>query len=104
MTDIPADDAKAAPAQVPSAKPKGDEAPFQGLALWGVGALLAFANFIALLDTTITNVSVPNIAGGLAVSPAEGTWTITSYSVAEGITVPLTGWLAQRVGAGAGFC
>lgn len=77
----------------------GDEAaPFTGAALWGVGLLLALANFMAVLDTTITNVSVPNIAGGLAVSPSEGTWTITSYAVAEAITVPLTGWLATRFG------
>ncbi|MBE7217013.1 MAG: DHA2 family efflux MFS transporter permease subunit [Caulobacteraceae bacterium] len=53
---------------------------------------------MTVLDTTITNVSVPNIAGGLAVSPNEGTWTITSYSVAEAITVPLTGFLARRFG------
>jgi DHA2 family multidrug resistance protein len=60
---------------------------------------LAFANFMAVLDMTIANVSVPNIAGGLAVSSTEGTWVITSYSVAEAITVPLTGWLAGRFGA-----
>jgi DHA2 family multidrug resistance protein len=62
-------------------------------------ATLAFANFMAVLDMTIANVSVPNIAGGLAVSPQEGTWVITSYAVAEAITVPLTGWLASRFGA-----
>jgi DHA2 family multidrug resistance protein len=62
-------------------------------------ATLAFANFMVVLDMTIANVSVPNIAGGLAVSPQEGTWVITSYAVAEAITVPLTGWLAQRFGA-----
>lgn len=61
--------------------------------------LLGLANFVVLLDTTIANVSVPHIAGGLAVSPSQGTWVITSYSVAEAITVPLTGWLAQRFGA-----
>jgi DHA2 family multidrug resistance protein len=60
---------------------------------------LAIANFMVVLDMTIANVSVPNIAGGLAVSPSEGTWVITSYAVAEAITVPLTGWLAQRFGA-----
>ena len=60
---------------------------------------LAFANFMVVLDMTIANVSVPNIAGGLAVSPNEGTWVITSYAVAEAITVPLTGWLAGRFGA-----
>lgn len=90
---------------VPAKTQQGGEAPpFTGMALWGIGLLLAFANFIALLDTTITNVSVPNIAGGLAVSPSEGTWTITSYSVAEAITVPLTGWLAQRFGTVTVFC
>jgi DHA2 family multidrug resistance protein len=61
--------------------------------------LLGLGNFVVLLDTTIANVSVPHIAGGLAVSPSQGTWVITSYSVAEAITVPLTGWLAQRFGA-----
>ena len=54
---------------------------------------------MVVLDMTIANVSVPNIAGGLAVSPSQGTWVITSYAVAEAITVPLTGWLAQRFGA-----
>jgi DHA2 family multidrug resistance protein len=61
--------------------------------------MLALANFMAVLDTTIANVSVPNIAGGLAVSSSEGTWVITSYAVAEAITVPLTGWLTRRFGA-----
>lgn len=60
--------------------------------------MLALANFIVVLDTTIANVSVPHIAGGLAVSPSQGTYVITSYSVAEAITVPLTGWLASRFG------
>lgn len=62
------------------------------------GMLLAIANFIVVLDMTIANVSVPHIAGGLAVSSIEGTYVITSYAVAEAITVPLTGWLASRFG------
>jgi MFS transporter, DHA2 family, multidrug resistance protein len=82
----------------------GAPQPLAGAALWGAGFLLSLANFIALLDTTIANVSVPNIAGGLAVSANEGTWTITSYSVAEAITVPLTGWLSQRFGPVRVFC
>ena len=76
-----------------------DFAPMTGAILWIAGILLALANFMVVLDTTIANVSVPNIAGGLAVSQSQGTWVITSYSVAEAITVPLTGWLAQRFGA-----
>lgn len=57
---------------------------------------LSFVNFMVILDMTIANVAVPHIAGNLAASPSQGTWVITSYAVAEAITVPLTGWLAQR--------
>ena len=63
------------------------------------GLSLALANFVVVLDITIANVSVPHIAGSLAVSPTQGTWVITSYSVAEAICVPLSGWLAARFGA-----
>jgi DHA2 family multidrug resistance protein len=73
-------------------------APLQGALLWAGIATLAMANFMAVLDMTIVNVSVPHIAGSMAVSVNEGTWAITSYSVAEAIMVPLTGWLAQRFG------
>ena len=72
--------------------------PLQGGALILGGLLLAAANFLVVLDMTIANVAVPHIAGGLAVSPAQGTWVITSYAVAEAISVPLTGWLAGRFG------
>jgi DHA2 family multidrug resistance protein len=70
-----------------------------GGALYGTIFLLALANFMAVLDLTIVNVAVPHIAGSLAVAPNEGTWAITSYAVAEAITVPLSGWLAARFGA-----
>jgi len=73
--------------------------PFlEGLALGIAATLLAIANFIVVLDMTVTNVSIPHIAGGLAVSIFEGTYVITSYAVAEAIIVPLTGWLALRFG------
>ena len=70
-----------------------------GLPLWLAGLLLAAANFVAVLDMSIANVSVPDIAGALGASTSQGTWVITSYAVAEAITVPLTGWLAGRFGA-----
>ena len=69
-----------------------------GGALIIAALLLAASNFIVVLDMTIANVSVPHIAGGLAISPNEGTYVITSYAVAEAISVPLTGWLAARFG------
>ena len=62
------------------------------------GLVLALSNFMVVLDLTIANVSVAHIAGGLGISPTEGTWVITSYAVAEAICVPLTGWLARRFG------
>lgn len=72
--------------------------PLTGLRLIAAAFALALANFVVVLDTTIANVSVPHIAGGLAVSPTQGTWVITSYAVADAISVPLTGWLAMRFG------
>jgi DHA2 family multidrug resistance protein len=79
---------------VPQSSPK----QLTGMTLWMSGVLLALANFVAILDVSIANVSVPNIAGALGASTSQGTWVITSYAVAEAISVPLTGWLAMRFG------
>ena len=73
--------------------------PLNGWQLWAAALFLSMANLIAILDMTIANVSVLTIAGGLAVTPTQGTWVITSYAVAEAITVPLTGWFTQRYGS-----
>ena len=67
------------------------DAPLSGGMLWVTAIMLAMANFIAVLDMTIANVSMPSIAGSLGISSSQGTWVITSYSVAEAIVVPLTG-------------
>ncbi|MCT2399822.1 DHA2 family efflux MFS transporter permease subunit [Novosphingobium mangrovi (ex Huang et al. 2023)] len=91
--------AAAAPARAGNGNGNGNGAkPLTGMRLVLAGFVLAMANFIVVLDTTIANVSVPHISGGLAVSVSSGTWVITSYAVAEAICVPLTGWLAQRFG------
>ena len=73
--------------------------PLTGWQLWAAALFLSMANLIAILDMTIANVSVLTIAGGLAVTPTQGTWVITSYAVAEAITVPLTGWFTARYGS-----
>ena len=59
---------------------------------------LALAVFMNVLDVSIANVSIPTIAGDMAVSPTQGTWVITSFAVANAIAVPISGWLAKRVG------
>jgi DHA2 family multidrug resistance protein len=78
---------------------EGTAPPLEGLALYIAAILIGLGNFLVVLDTTIANVSVPTIAGNLGVSSSQGTWVITSYAVAEAITVPLTGWLAKKFGA-----
>ncbi|MGO8854392.1 MAG: DHA2 family efflux MFS transporter permease subunit [Steroidobacteraceae bacterium] len=78
--------------------------PLEGGMLWVGGIVLALANFVAVLNMTIANVTVPNIAGALGAGSSQGTWVITSYAVAEAITVPLTGWLSGRFGAVRLFC
>jgi len=70
------------------------EGPERLLASLAVG----LATFMNVLDVSITNVSIPAIAGDLGVSPNQGTWTITSFAVANAISVPLTGWLTERFG------
>jgi DHA2 family multidrug resistance protein len=73
--------------------------PLTGLPLFAAAILIGLGNFLVVLNTTIANVSVPTIAGNLGISSSQGTWVITSYAVAEAITVPLTGFLAKRFGA-----
>ncbi len=88
-----------ASAQAAPARAASEPAPLSGPAMIFAGLILAAANFLVVLDTTIANVSVSNIAGALGVSPSQGTWVITSYAVAEAVVVPLTGWLSARFGA-----
>ena len=59
---------------------------------------LGLASFMAVVDITIANVSVPTIAGNLGVSSDEGEWIITSFAIANAICIPLTGWLSRRFG------
>ena len=72
--------------------------PLKGYKL--VLGTLAFAlgSFMNVLDMSIANVALPTIAGDFAISPTQGTWVITSYAVSEAIFLPLTGFLAKRIG------
>lgn len=72
--------------------------PLEGSARALGTVALSLATFMNVLDTSIANVSIPAIAGDLGVSPAQGTWVITSFGVANAIAVPLTGFLTQRFG------
>ena len=64
-----------------------------------LGALsVSLAVFMNVLDSSIANVAIPTISGNLGVSIDEGTWVITSFAAANAISIPLTGWLTQRIG------
>ncbi len=86
------------PAQAPRAAPKPGFAPLTGSQLVLGTVALSLATFMNVLDTSIANVSIPAISGDMGVSPSQGTWVITSFAVANAISVPLTGWLTQRFG------
>ncbi|MHB1238248.1 MAG: DHA2 family efflux MFS transporter permease subunit [Gallionella sp.] len=73
-------------------------APLSGIKLILATLALGIGSFMNILDLTIVNVAVPTMAGDFAVSPTQGTWIITSYSVAEAIMLPLAGYLAGRFG------
>ena len=72
--------------------------PMAGTQLAITAIALALGTFMQVLDSSIANVSLPTIAGNLGVSTDQGTWVITSFAVANGVAVPLTGWLMQRYG------
>ena len=65
--------------------------------LW-LAVAVSIATFMELLDTSIANVALPHIAGSLGASQDEATWVLTSYLVANGIILPLSGWLSTLIG------
>ncbi len=72
--------------------------PLEGIKLVLATVSLSFATLMIVIDTTIANVSIPAISGDLGVSTSQGTWVITFFGVANAVSVPLTGWLIQRIG------
>ncbi len=65
---------------------------------WSIVAVISIATFMTVLDTSIANVALDHIAGGLAVSYDEATWVTTSFLVATAIIIPISGWLADVIG------
>ena len=76
----------AAPAWKPKANP------------WLIAVVVTVAAFMEVLDTTIVNVSLPHIAGSLSSSYDDATWALTSYLVANGIVLTISGWLSDVFG------
>lgn len=65
---------------------------------WAIAMTVTLATFMEVLDTSIANVSLPHIAGGLSASFDEATWVLTSYLVSNAVVLPISGWLSDRFG------
>src|SRR5215831_18565739 len=65
---------------------------------WVIAITVTLATFMEVLDTSIANVALPHIAGGLGASADESTWVLTSYLVSNAIVLPLSGWFSGLIG------
>ena len=59
---------------------------------------MTIATFMEVMDTSIANVALPHIAGGLSAGVDESTWVLTSYLVSNAIILPISAWLSDRFG------
>jgi DHA2 family multidrug resistance protein len=65
---------------------------------WLIALTVTLATFMELLDTSIANVALPYIGGGLGRSYDEVTWIITTYLVANAVVLPMSAWLSRVFG------
>lgn len=65
---------------------------------WLIVGIISLPTFMEVLDTSIANVSLDHIAGGLSITVDQATWVLTSYLVANAIIIPISGWLSDAIG------
>jgi len=65
---------------------------------WIIALVVSMATFMEVLDTSIANVSLPHIAGDLSVTQDQSTWVLTSYLISNAVVLPISGWMATRIG------
>src|SRR5712671_6199815 len=65
---------------------------------WLIAAAVLLGCALEVLDTTIVNVALPHMQGSFSASVDEIAWVLTSYLVANGIMIPMTGWISARFG------
>jgi MFS transporter, DHA2 family, multidrug resistance protein len=71
---------------------------YQKIFPWIIAAVVMFPTAIEILDTTVANVALPYIAGGLATSVDESTWILTSYIISNAVMLPITYWFSDKLG------
>ena len=93
----------AAPARrVPVATPTGPTDDVAHLPVENSGLLIVgimAATLLQVLDTTIANVAIPHMQSTLGATPDTITWVLTSYIISSAVAMPITGWLADRIGS-----
>src|ERR1700729_4325572 len=65
---------------------------------WLIALAVVVPTFMEVLDTTIANVALRYIAGGLSAAVTDSEWVVTSYLAANAIILPISGWLAANLG------
>ncbi len=65
---------------------------------WVVAIIVVVPTFMEILDTTVANVALRYIAGGLSAAVTDADWVITAYLAANAIVLPITGWLSAHLG------
>ena len=64
---------------------------------WLIALAVMLGTTLEVLDSSIVNVALPHMQGSFSASVDEITWVLTSYLVANGIMIPMTGWISARV-------
>src|SRR5215475_14083768 len=72
--------------------------PQRSVSPWLVAVAVVIPTFMEVLDTTIANVALRYIAGGLSSAATDAEWVITSYLAANAIVLPISGWISSRLG------
>src|SRR5260221_14321781 len=65
---------------------------------WLVALAVMLGTTLEVLDTSIVNVALPHMQGSFSASVDEIAWVLTSYLGANGIMIPMTGWISSRYG------
>lgn len=71
---------------------------------WYSAGAVMLTIFMVVLDSSIANVALPNIAGSFSATQDESTWVLTSYLVANGVIIPSTAWFQRFLGRKISFC
>src|SRR6202522_3874646 len=76
----------------------GTVLPRRAITPWFIAAAVVIPTFMEVLDTTIANVALRYIAGGLSAAVTDSEWVITSYLAANAIILPISGWISAHLG------